>query len=134
MGGRRGGLLNSIGNATGLNSVASGSARYLLNPLGIGAIGGAAQVAYENTIQPMNEAKQEAKREVARQQGIQRENERMASEQQQTQETARGFREQRRRQRMLAASRQGRASTILTSPLGATASAPEAGGKKLLGE
>ena len=127
MAGKKGGLLNSIGNATGLNEVAGGTARYLYNPI--------ASMA-EDQMRQIRGAKREAKAEIARQEGIQRENERMASEQQQTQETARGFREQRSRQRMLAASRQGRASTILTSPLGSTgpAAAPEAGGKKLLGE
>lgn len=128
MAGKKGGLLNSIGNATGLNEVAGGTARYMFNPI--------ASMA-EDQMRQIRGAKREAKAEIARQEGIQRENERMASEQKQTQETARGFREQRSRQRMLAASRQGRASTILTSPLGSTgpaAAAPEAGGKKLLGE
>lgn len=126
MGGKKGGFVSSIGNATGLSSFVGGSGKYLVS--------GGLSAVYENTIQPINQAKREGRQEIARQKAVQAENERMVADQESTVKRGQEMRQTRARQRLLTASRSGRASTILTSPLGGGAGAAPEGMKTLLGE
>lgn len=130
MGGKKGGLLDSVGNATGLKDAVGGSLGYLIPGAGL------ARVAYENTIKPMNEAKRKMKQEKGRQIALQAENERMEADRKMVAEKGQGLRQARARQRSITAANSGRAATIATSPLGAGAPAmTDVGTKKtLLGE
>lgn len=129
MAGKKGGVLDSVGNATGLNEVVGGSAKYIL--------GGGLQAVYENTIKPMNEAKRGAKKERQRQEQLQVENERAMADQKNIQNKGVELRAARARQRAIAAAVGGRNSTILTPPGASLGAAPmtDVGSKKtLLGE
>jgi hypothetical protein len=131
MAGKKGGLLSSIGNATGLGKVFGGTAKYLIP--GIGGAIGVGEAVYGQTIKPINEAKREMKQEADRQAQIQADAEALAADQAKTAELSSQQKQKRATQKALAAGRGGRAGTILTSPLGLTGSA-SVGSKNLLGE
>lgn len=120
MGGKKGGLISSLGNATGITSVTQA----VYNPLA-DTVGGRGQ----------QRDRDRAKTEERRQEKIQADNEAAAMDREKVAGETEKQRKKRVAQRSVAGSRAGRSGTILTSPLGDSSAGGDAGpgGKTLLG-
>lgn len=116
MSGKKGGIISSVGNATGLTAVTQA----VYNPL--------ADIAGKG----QERDRKRAKDETRRQEGLQAEAEAAVANQNTIAEQTEAQRKKRSAQRVARLSQSGRAGTILTSPLG-DATGGSATGKTLLG-
>ena len=119
MAGKKGGIFNSIGNATGLNSALGGTLGYFVNPI-------------QRLADDQTNARRKVQNEIKMQEKQQADAEAAVATQKTQAEESEGQRRKRSAQRSARLSTSGRAGTILTSPLGESGTT-QAGGKTLLG-